>query len=272
MDVKRPRKAVIPCAGYGTRFLPITKIIPKELLPIGNKPAIHYVVEEAVAAGIEEVVLVCNRSKVSIADYFKPDQALIGFLEKRGKGEAIEELKKLESMAEIRVVYQEEAKGLGDAVLCSRTVVGGEPFLVILPDDLIVNKVSGSEQLLTACGERNGWGILLERVPKERVSSYGIIRGAALGEKLYTIEGALEKPRPEEAPTDLSIIGRYCFPAEIFEWIEKSKVGRLGEIQLTDAIDRLAKQQPGIGVLCQGRRFDIGTPKGLLEAGQEIRP
>lgn len=265
--MSRIRKAVIPCAGYGTRFLPITKIVPKELLPIGNKPAIQYVVEEAVDAGIEEIILVCHRGKTSIVDYFRPDSNLNNFLKSKGKQRELEELKRLESLAEFRVVYQEEPRGLGDAVLSSRAAVGDESFLVILPDDLIVHKVSGSRQLLNVCKKEGSWGILLERVPKERVSAYGIICGGRLAEGVYSIEGAIEKPPPEQAPTDLSIIGRYLFPPVIFDLIARGGKGALGEIQLTDAINALAGQRSGMGMVCQGRRFDVGTPEGLLEAG-----
>ncbi len=267
------RKAVIPCAGYGTRFLPITKVIPKELLPIGNKPAIHYVVEEAVAAGIEEIILVCNQGKHAIIDYFLPNPSLNEFLDSRNKKVELAQLKQIEAMAQFRVVYQEQPRGLGDAVLAAREAVGQEPFLVILPDDLIAHEISGSQQLINACQGGN-WGILLERVPMERVSAYGVVQGRETKKGIFQIEGTVEKPRPEQAPSDLTIIGRYVFPPEIFSMIASAKVGTGGEIQLTDAINTLAQGRPGCGVVCQGRRFDVGTPQGLQEANLnfQLRP
>lgn len=258
------RKAVIPCAGFGTRFLPITKIVPKELLPIGDKPAIHYVVEEAVAAGIEEIILVCNRQKISIVDYFRPDTALIRFLEKRGKSAEIQRLAEIESLADFTVVYQEEALGLGDAVLCTREAVGQESFLVMLPDVLILQEIPASRQLIESCG--GSWGIILERVPKERISSYGVIRGEEISSGLYRIQGAVEKPVAGEAPSDLGILGRYLFTPDIFEEIGRCREGVLGEIQLTDAIDSLARRQNGLGVVCREKVFDVGTPQGLAAA------
>ena len=265
----RIKKAVIPAAGFGTRFLPITKVVPKELLPVGSKPAIQYVVEEAVASGIEEIILVCHPSKSTVIDYFKPDRDLNDFLEKRGKRKEIDELKKIESLARFTVVTQKEPRGLGDAVLCARDAVAGEPFLVMLPDVLIADEIPETRRLIED-GPGGEWGILLERVSRERVSSYGIIRGEEGERGVWTIRGAVEKPRPEEAPSDLAILGRYLFTPEIFGKIEKSGKGKLGEVQLTDAIDALAKTTTGKGIVCRGRIFDVGTPQGLIQAYQHF--
>lgn len=265
------KKAVIPAAGYGTRFLPITKVVPKELLPIGNKPAIQYVVEEAVLAGVEEIVIVGHPSKMAIIDYFKPDPELVSFLRKKGKGSEIEELERIEGLAKFTLVFQEEPLGLGHAVLCAEDAVGEEPFLVMLPDVLVMPAKAGASDFVEQCGDGREWGVLLERVPVERVSSYGIIKGEKIAERKYRVDGAVEKPRPESAPSDLSMLGRYLFPPQIFEEIRRSRKGTLGEIQLTDAIRSLAQLRRGVGVICEGRVFDVGTPDGLLEIYHYLR-
>ena len=238
-------QAILPLAGLGTRFLPWTKVVPKELLPIGNKPAIQYIVEEAVASGIEEIVLVLSRSKLLLLDYFKSDSTITW-------------------PVKFTPVFQEAPLGLGHAVLCARPEIGNETFLVMLPDVVIDHQPVASRQLMTACSE--GWGLLLEKVRPELVSSYGIINGEEVRPGLFTIRGAVEKPKPEKAPSDLGILGRYLFPPEIFDMIEKSGPGAFDEIQLTDGIDALAKKIPGQGVICQGAIFDTGTPEGLLRA------
>lgn len=269
-SLKRIRKAVIPAAGYGTRLLPITKVVPKELLPIGNKPAIQYVVEEAVAAGVEEIILVCHPSKMEIVDYFKPNKDLRSFLESKGKREEIDELERVESMARFEVVYQEEPLGLGHAVLCAREAVGDEPFLVMLPDVLIPANNRATNDLVKACPDPSDWGLLLERIPQSQISSYGIVRAEAMGPLRHRLRGAVEKPGPDEAPSDLGILGRYLLTSEIFADLRSLKAGKRGEIQLTDAIDALAQRSPGTGLLNEGRFFDIGTPEGLVEAYQSM--
>lgn len=269
MDTK-VRKAVIPCAGFGTRFLPVTKVVPKELLPVGNKPAIHYVVQEAVASGIEEIILVCHPSKVSIVDYFRPDEDLKAFLKKRGKRKELEELEGIESLAKFTMVIQEQPLGLGHAVLCAREAVGDDPFVVMLPDRLVGHEIPAMRQLLEPCLERNSWGILLERVSRERVSAYGIIDGESMEEGIYKIRRIVEKPAPEGAPSDLAVLGRYFFTPEIFPWLVKSKPGALGEIQLTDGMDALTRETTGVGILCRGQIFDMGFPEGLLELCQHL--
>src|SRR5262249_22665317 len=241
MHLKSIKKALIPAAGYGTRFLPITKVVPKELLPIGNKPAIHYVVEEAVRSGIEEIILVCNPSKNGIIDYFKPDKNLHKFLEKKGKREEIAIIRDIESIAEFRVVYQKESLGLGHAVLCAQKEVKNDPFIVILPDVLISDELPATQYLIDACEDGEEWGMLVERVTQSEVSSYGIARIDKGGDGFYRLTGAVEKPKPSDAPSDLGIVGRYLLPPEIFGILERVKTGALGEIQLTDAIDQLAR-------------------------------
>ncbi|MBI2082648.1 MAG: UTP--glucose-1-phosphate uridylyltransferase [Deltaproteobacteria bacterium] len=242
--MKKIRKAVIPAAGLGTRFLPITKVIPKELLPIGTKPAIQYVVEEAVEAGIEEVIIVSHRSKPAIENYFKLDP----------------------SFSQIQFVYQEEPRGLGDAVLCAQRRVGDDPFVVLLPDVIIAEKKSGADQLLQATQEKYTWGVLLREVPKSETAAHGIVGVKKIGEGLFEVSQAVEKPRPETAPSNLTIFGRYLFTPEVFSLIERSQPTALGEIQLTDAINLLAQRTVGLGVVCRGACFDVGIPEGLLKA------
>ncbi|HEX5038154.1 MAG TPA: UTP--glucose-1-phosphate uridylyltransferase [bacterium] len=266
--MKSIKKAVIPAAGYGTRFLPITKVVPKELLPIGNKPAIHYVVEEAVRSGVEEIILVCHPSKNGIIDYFKRDKDLQIFLERKGKKEEMAVIESIESMANFRVVYQKEPLGLGHAVWCARKEIGDEPFLVILPDVLIADEIPASQYLIDSCQNGDEWGMLVERVTPSEVSSYGIARVDRMKEKVYRLTGAVEKPKLSQAPSDLGILGRYLLPPEILRILERVKAGALGEIQLTDAIDQLARERPGSAVMSRGEIFDIGTPEGLKEAYQ----
>ncbi len=255
--MKKIRKAVIPAAGYGTRLLPITKSVPKELLPIGTKPAIQYVVEEAVLAGVEEIILVCNPGKMAVAEYFQPDPVLKDFLEKKGKKKEIEELEKIESLAKFTIVFQKEPLGLGHAVWCAREAVGDENFLVMLPDVLVFHPIPATVQLLSVCGE-DDWGLLLEKIPYEKISSYGVIDGKEVKLGVWAFHGAVEKPEPAQVPSQMGILGRYIFPPKVFEYLGHFKKGLLGEVQLTDAIDRLAKSKTGCGVVCEGKVLDVG--------------
>lgn len=262
------KKVVIPAAGYGTRFLPITKVVPKELLPIGNKPAIHYVVEEAVALGAEEIILVCHPSKAELIDYFRPNQELRRFLEKRGKKDELLELEKIESMARFQVVYQEEPLGLGHAVWCAREALAGESFWVTLPDVLMPDGVKTIGRLRESCVKDGDWGLLVKKVRAEDVRHYGIIKGWEIDQTVYRIDGAIEKPTVQQAPSHLSILGRYLLPPDILEILDGLKQGVAGEIQLTDAIDALARQRPGQAIVVEEKTFDTGTPEGLREAAK----
>jgi len=264
------KQAVIPCAGYGTRWLPLTKVVPKELLPLGSRPAIHYLVEEALEAGVREVIFVCHPSETRVADYFRPDKELEKFLTRKGKKELLYQLQKGCPRVRIQVVYQKQPLGLGHAIGCARRVTRG-PFLVLLPDDLVFPSESASKQLLKVVIQKGRWGILLERVPWKRVSDYGVIVGDEIEPGVFSIRGAVEKPQPRLAPTNLAIVGRYILPPEIHSLIGKTGVGAISEIQLTDAINQLAKKTPGIGVVCRGKRLDIGTPAGLFKAWEYHR-
>lgn len=262
------KKVVIPAAGYGTRFLPITKVVPKELLPIGNKPAIHYIVEEAVALGVEEVILVCHPSKAELIDYFRPNPELRRFLKKRGKTNELLELEKIESMARFRVVYQDEPLGLGHAVWCAREAIAGESFWVSLPDVLMPGGARASGRLMESCSREGDWGLLVKQIVAEEVSLYGIISGREIEPTVYRIDGAVEKPKAQDAPSRLAILGRYLLPPDILEILEGLPQGADGEIQLTDAIDVLARKRAGHGILVDGKTFDAGTPDGLRAAAK----
>lgn len=226
---------------------------------------IHYVVEEAVAAGVEEVILVSHPSKVGLINYFQEDPELNAFLKKKGKKAEIKELTRLESLVRLTVVHQQEPLGLGHAVLCARHAVGEEPFLVMLPDVLIAPESLSSKRLVESCQEGE-WGVFLENVSRQQASSYGMVSVEGLSQGMCWITGAIEKPSPQEAPSDLALLGRYLFFPTIFDEIESLVPGALGEIQLTDAIHILAQKNKGRGVLCQGEIFDVGTPEGLGKA------
>lgn len=233
---------------------------------MGNKPAIQYVVEELVHAGIRDIILVCNRAKAWIAEYFAPNAALHRALAAKGLTADLEAVQALEALAAFTVVYQDEPRGLGDAVLAARPAVRDTPFVVCLPDDLIFHPRHGLKELLEECAGDNPFGLLLQQIAPEQAPAYGIVRGKALGAGRFQIAGAVEKPTPHEAPSDLRILGRYCFPPTIFQHIAGTAQGALGEIQLTDAINALANHRPGIGLVCDGQIFDVGTPRGFAEA------
>ncbi|MDM7202643.1 MAG: UTP--glucose-1-phosphate uridylyltransferase [Thermodesulfobacteriaceae bacterium] len=266
------RKAVLPVAGFGTRMLPITKVIPKELLPILNRPVIEYVVDEVIMSGLDSLIFVISYGKEAILDYFDINLGLRSFLEERKK----EKLLKLVEEVEEKIKYlsslrQKKPQGLGHAVLMAEKLVGDEPFAVVLGDDLVDAEIPCLKQMSSlylelAAHYKNHSIIALERVPLEDVSKYGIVEGIRISEHLIQIKKVVEKPSPEEAPSDLSIIGRYIFDPLIFDYLKKiPKSG--GEYQLTDAIELLINEgYPVFGYLFQGKRLDTGNPKGFFEA------
>ncbi|MBI2345640.1 MAG: NTP transferase domain-containing protein [Deltaproteobacteria bacterium] len=266
-----PKAVVIPCAGQGSRWFPITMMVPKELLPIGTRPAIQYVVEEAAAAGAQEIVLVCHRTKLSIAEYFEGSAAHEELFRRGGKIAEWKRLRELADRVRFRVIYQEKPKGLGDAILCAAGAVGEQSFCVILPDDLIFGREPTIGSLVRTCVSHNGWGVLLKEIGHEQVSSYGIIDGQAVTDGLYTLRRAVEKPSLESAPSRLAIVGRYYFPPRIFSLLSSLPTGALGEIQLTDAINHLARETPGYGMVCRDLIHDIGTPAGFAQAQQAVQ-
>jgi len=264
------RKAVIPAAGLGTRFLPVTKSVPKELLPILEKPMLQYVVEEAAEAGIEQVIIVTSPGKESIAAYFQPQPELERRLVASGEAELLEKVRHATGLAEVSFVIQEKPIGLGHAVLTAREAVAGEPFVVILPDDIIAHSPGVVTQMV-AVAQRVGAGVVaVEPMPWDRVQYYGVVDATPVEERVYQIRGMVEKPRPEEAPSNLTIVGRYILPPEIFDCLERTPPGAKGEIQLTDGLISLLDVQDLYAYEFQGRRYDGGTPLGLLRASLEF--
>lgn len=260
------RKAVIPVAGLGTRFLPVTKAVPKELLPIGTTPTLEIVIEEAAASGIEEVVLVTSPIKKQITDYFSDDTDYDCVLAKNGKESLIAKLRDLTRRVKITAAPQENPKGLGHAILCAKKKVGREPFIVILPDVLIESKEPCCRQLVRAF-EKTGAAINgTEHTPREKLHLYGIYDIASSDGRFHTATRVIEKPKAEDAPSDFSVVGRYLFPPDVFEILENMPPGRNGEIQLADAMDALAKQGRMIAYEYEGFQFDIGEPVGFLKA------
>ena len=259
------RKALIPAAGLGTRLLPVTKAVPKELLLVVDRPAIQYVVEEAVAAGIEEIIFITSPNKDGIANYFAPAPELDSWLVGQGKADLLTGLNHLLSRIRVTCVYQEQPLGLGHAVLCARDAVGAEPCIVILPDDLGEADPPLAAQLIQVYN-RTGTGVVaLERVPRELIHRYGVIAGQEQTPRTYEISALVEKPPPGTAPSDLAIIGRYVLPPEIFAILAEVRPGVGGEIQLTDALQVLQRRSGLFGYEFTGRRHDVGTPLGLLE-------
>lgn len=264
---QRIRKAVIPAAGLGTRFLPASKAIPKEMIPVVDKPLLQYIVEEAAASGIEQVILVTGRQKTAMEDHFDVSYELEDTLRKRGKTALLEQCVKLREMVEVIAVRQHEPRGLGHAILCGRSAVGDEPFAVMLPDDLVDGEGRpGVRQLMEVYEERGEAVVGLIRVPAHQISWYGIVKHEPIAPRLYRVWDMIEKPRPEEAPSDLGIVARYVFGPEIFQAIAETKPGWGGEIQITDAIRRLASERTVYGWVFQGPRFDAGDKLGYLEA------
>jgi len=268
--MKKITKAVFPVAGFGTRFLPATKSSSKEMLPLVDKPLIHYAVKDAVDAGIEQIIFITGRGKRAIEDYFDISFELEFHLKFQGKGYLVDEMRKISDMADFVYLRQKEPKGLGHAVLCAKDVVGDEPFAVILADDVIAGEVSGTKQLVDIFDRYHCSVIGLNSVPKEDLSKYGIVSGNEVEKGLLKLDTFIEKPKVEEAVGNTAIIGRYIFTPRIFEELEKTKTGSKGEIQLTDAIKSLSAKEVIYGKLLEGKRFDCGSKLGFLKATVEF--
>jgi UTP--glucose-1-phosphate uridylyltransferase len=260
------RKAVIPVAGLGTRFLPATKTVPKELLPIVDVPSIQYVVQEAVDAGIQEIIFVTGRGKDGIEDHFDEAPELEQILAERGQTEMVAMLRRIAEMTEVVSVRQKKPLGLGHAVLCARDLVGNEPFAVMLADDLIDSETPCIRQLLEIFEEKKESVIALMKVPEEEVHRYGVIRGKEVKKGLYQVEATVEKPPAREAPSRMAIIGRYILRPETFAILENLPAGKGGEIQLTDGLSRLVQDRKVFGCEFQGERYDIGDKLGFVRA------
>jgi UTP--glucose-1-phosphate uridylyltransferase len=260
------KKAVLPAAGFGTRFLPATKVVPKELLPIVDKPTIQYIMEEVVAAGIEEVVLITGREKGSIEDHFDTSVELENHLKKKGRKDLLKMVQDISEMVTLVSVRQKEPLGLGHAILCAKKAVGNEPFAVLLGDDLIDARIPCIKQMIDVYDEMGGAVIAIQKVPKSKTHLYGIIQGRKVRERIYGVEEMIEKPRQGTAPSNLAIIGRYILPPEIFDRLEKVQPDGKGEIQLTNGLMELAQEMPVFGYEFIGDRYDAGDKWGYLEA------
>jgi UTP--glucose-1-phosphate uridylyltransferase len=260
------RKAVIPVAGLGTRFLPATKTVPKELLPIVDIPSIQYVVQEAVEAGIEEIIFVTGRGKDGIEDHFDEAPELEQVLADRGNDEMVKVLRRIAEMTEVVSVRQKKPLGLGHAVLCARDLVGNEPFAVMLADDLIDSATPCIRQLLDIFQSTNESVIALMEVPQTEVHQYGVIKGKVMKERLYEVEGMVEKPPAKDAPSRMAIIGRYVLRPEIFSILQNLPSGKGGEIQLTDGLAQLVRERKIYGCEFSGDRYDIGDKFGFVRA------
>lgn len=266
--MKKVRKAIIPAAGLGTRFLPATKAQPKEMLPIVDKPAIQYIIEEAIASGIEEILIITGRNKRSIEDHFDKSVELENQLKEQGKYDLLGLIEEI-SQVDIHYIRQKEAKGLGHAVLCAKQFVGNEPFAVMLGDDIVDAEVPCLRQLIDVYDDCQGTVLGVQEVAKDKVSSYGIVNPKKVKENIWQAVDLIEKPRAEEAPSQLAVLGRYILEPEIFALLEKTEPGRGNEIQLTDAICKLAHEKPVYAYNFSGRRYDIGDKQGYLEATVE---
>ena len=260
------RKAVFPAAGLGTRFLPATKAQPKEMLPLVDKPTIQYVVEEAVASGLNELVLVTGRNKRAIEDHFDAAFELEYYLQDRGKTEELAQIKTISELATVSYVRQKEPLGLGHAILCARTLVGEEPFGVFLGDDIIVSRTPCMRQLLDVYARYQGPIVAVMRIPGLDISRYGVIKPKPLGGNVYEVLDMVEKPAPEDAPSDLAIIGRYVLTPDIFAILAQTTPDSRGEIQLTNGLRTLREQRPIYAVEFEGTRYDTGDKLGFLKA------
>ncbi len=263
-------KAVIPAAGLGTRFLPYTKTQPKEMLPVVDKPAIQYVVEEAVASGLKDILMVTGRGKRAIEDHFDRNLELEDYLSKTSKTKALTQVREIGGMATIMYVRQKEPLGLGHAVLSVQRYVGNEPFAVLLGDDILVDEVPCTKRLVDVFDRKKAPVLAVQETPLSKVSAYGVVTGKSLGEGLYRVEDIVEKPSPDAVRSNLVSIGRYVFSPGIFEQLESVKPGVGGEIQLTDAIRGLLKDEEVYALRFGGKRYDVGSRASWLRANIEL--
>lgn len=259
------RKAVLPAAGFGTRLLPATKALPKELLPIVDKPVLQFLVEEAVSIGVEEIIFVINTGKEAIWNHFAPHKILEQMLAGKGKKQELAELKKIHQIAKFSYVLQAEPLGDGHAILQARELIGDEPFLVLFGDDLVVNKKSAAAQLAESYARNGGAVVALQEVPKNLVSNYGVVKPGKKNGREIAIQSFVEKPKPANAPSNLAIVGKYICPPEIFEILARRPKAS-GEMRLIDALAELKKRQPVTGVVFEGTRYDTGDKTGFVTA------
>ena len=260
------RKAVIPAAGLGTRFLPATKAIPKEMVPIVDKPTLQYIVEEAAASGIEDILIVTGRTKRAIEDHFDKSYELETELEKKGKLDYLEVLQKISNLANIHYVRQKEAKGLGHAIYCAKFFAENEPFAVLLGDDVVASETPCLKQMIEQYETYQASILGVQTIPEYETSKYGIIKGQKIGDRMYHVDDMVEKPAPGTAPSNVAVLGRYIISPDIFRCLEQTQPGAGGEIQLTDALRMLAEKEDLYAYDFIGRRYDVGSKQGYLEA------
>jgi UTP--glucose-1-phosphate uridylyltransferase len=273
MMPKKVRKAVFPAAGLGTRFLPATKAVPKEMLPLVDKPIIQYGVEEALAAGCDQIIVITGRGKSAIEDHFDVSYELENELEERGKEELLQQVRQISGMINIAFVRQKKAMGLGHAVFMARELVGDEPFGVILPDDIIDAEVPCLKQMIDVYNETGSSILATQEVQGKAISAYGVLDATATGKhggRLFEVKDMVEKPKPEDAPSNLAIIGRYVLTPAIFDMLEATEPGKGGELQLTDGIKQLLKHEKVYGYTFEGTRHDTGDKLGMLKATVEF--
>lgn len=263
-------KAIIPAAGLGTRFLPTTKAQPKEMLSIVDKPTIQYIIEEAVAAGIQDIIIVTGRNKRSIEDHFDRSIELELELEKNGKTEMLDMVRQISEMANIHYIRQKEPRGLGHAILTARHFIGDEPFAVLLGDDVVASKQPCIGQMIDVYNEYKTSVLGVQKVPHEVVNKYGIVDCKHIDERVYKVKDLVEKPNVEDAPSDIAILGRYIITPAIFEYLETQDAGAGGEIQLTDGLRRLAQNEAMYAYDFKGHRYDVGTKMGFIQANIEF--
>jgi UTP--glucose-1-phosphate uridylyltransferase len=266
----RVNKAVIPAAGLGTRFLPVTKSMPKEMLPIIDTPAIHYVVKEAVQAGIDDILIITGRGKRAIEDYFDESPELEMHLQRDKKTEMLRIIKEIASLAHVHYIRQREPRGLPDALHTAEKHIGDEPFAVLLGDDIIVSQTPGIQQLIEVYDEYHSSVIAVQEVPLEKISRYGSVKAtkisSSLKNELFVVDHIVEKPKPEVAPSTLAAVGRYVFTPEIFDCIKRTPVGVNNELQIADSINLLSASQKVYACVFQGKRYDIGDKLGYIQA------
>ena len=260
------RKAVIPAAGWGTRFLPITKSVPKEILPLVDKPIIQYAVEECAACGIELIIIITSQGKAAIEDYFDKSVGLEHILEQRGKEDLLAKISHLSNLPSICFVHQKELLGLGHAVLAAKDVVGKEPFLVILPDDLFEQRELVLKKMLNIFEQYHGSVVAVKQVEPDEISRYGVVKPKRIAKDVYQIMDFIEKPEPSQAPSNLAIMGRYVLMPEVFEELQSTSFGIGGELQITDGLKRLLRRQAVFGYEIEGDYYDAGTILGWIKA------
>ncbi len=264
------RKAIIPAAGLGTRFLPATKAQPKEMLPIVDKPTLQYIIEEAVDSGIEEILVITGRNKKSIEDHFDKSVELELELESKGKLDLLKEVRKISNMVNIHYIRQKEPRGLGHAIHCAKSFIGQEPFAVLLGDDIVYSDKPCLKQMIEVYEEYKTTVLGVQEVPLQDVSKYGVVEGKHIEDRVYKVRNLIEKPQVEEAPSNIAILGRYIINPAIFEILEHTAPGKGDEIQLTDALRELAQKEAMYAYQFEGQRYDVGDKQGFLQATVEF--